>query len=134
MYVLPMIEGRLAASAPAAGTELQPSADGQTVYDPQMNVTWLANANLAAEMRFNVAGIGADGAMARTTADDFIHNVQPYLYWSCAGAIGRTTCSGAPAAPGFEWSFSFGNGFQGTDVIGNSLYVTVYARDPEAPR
>src|SRR6185503_8685051 len=58
------------------------------------------------------------------------HNIQPYLYWSCAGNAGATTCSGAPAAPGFEWSFSFGNGFQGTDVIGNTLYVMVYAPDP----
>jgi hypothetical protein len=203
MYVLPMIVGRLPGSTPASGTELQPNVDGQTVYDPQANVTWLANANLAAETRFNVAGIGTDGAMARTTADDFIdamnrfnrkgylgqsrwqlpptnpdpkctmkegsyncsgspmaglyynhlikllsaqpgepvvkapdiavgpfHNVQPYLYWSCAGHSGQTTCSVAPAAPGFEWSFSFGNGFQGTDVIGNTLYVMVYAPDP----
>jgi hypothetical protein len=58
------------------------------------------------------------------------HNIQPYLYWSCAGNVGQNICSGAPAAPGFEWSFSFGNGFQGTDVIGNSLYVMVYAPDP----
>jgi hypothetical protein len=57
------------------------------------------------------------------------HNIQPYLYWSCAGTVGQTTCSGAPAAPGFEWSFSFGTGFQGTDVIGNTLYVMVYAPD-----
>ena len=170
-------------------------------------MTWLANANLAAEMRFNVAGIGADGAMTRTTADAFVkamngytrtgylgqtrwqlpptnpdpgcsnkeggyncsgsplgglyyhhllkilgvrpgepvvkspdiatgpfHNIQPYLYWSCAGDASQTVCSGAPAAPGFQWSFSFGNGFQGTDVIGNSLYVMVYSPDPAPPR
>ena len=45
---------------------------------PIANVTWLANANLAAEMRFNVAGIVADGAMARTTADDFIEAMNGY--------------------------------------------------------
>ena len=203
MYVLPMIAGPLPGTTPANGTELQPSADGQTVYDPIANATWLANANLAAEMRFGVSDIVDDGAMSRATADDFIdamnrynkkgylgqsrwqlpptnpdpsctmreggyncngspmgglyynhlmkilglkagepvvrapdialgpfHNIQPYLYWSCAGTVGQTTCSGAPAAPGFEWSFSFGNGFQGTDVIGNTLYVMVYAPDP----
>ena len=207
MYVLPMIAGSLPGPTPARGTELQPSADGQTVYDPVANVTWLANANLAAEMRFTVVGIAADGAMAHTTATAFIramnssnrkgylgqsswqlpptnpdpncsmknggyncsgspmgalyyhhllkmlgtqpgepvvkapdiavgpfHNVQPYLYWSCAGDASQTICSGAPAAPGFEWSFSFGNGFQGTDVIGNTLYVMVYAPDTESPR
>ena len=57
------------------------------------------------------------------------HNIQPYLYWACAGNTSQTRCSGEPAARGFEWSFSFGNGFQGTDVIGNTLYVMVYAPD-----
>ncbi|HXT69697.1 MAG TPA: hypothetical protein VN700_08075 [Vicinamibacterales bacterium] len=204
MYVLPMIPGALPGSRPAPGTELQPSADGQTVYDPIAKVTWLANANLAAENTFGVSGIVRDGAMSRTTADDFIaamnrngrdgylgqkrwqlpptnpdpsctmpeggydcsgspmgglyynhliellhlsarepvvrapdiqagpfHNFQPYLYWSCAGGRSRTQCSGEPAARGFEFSFSFGNGFQGTDVIGNTLYVMVYAPDPK---
>jgi hypothetical protein len=202
MYVLPMIPGPFPGTTPARGTELQPGVDGQTVYDPVAKVTWVANANLAAEMRFGVAGIVSDGAMARNTADAFIkamngyngkgylgqarwqlpptypdpsctmpeggydcigspmgglyyrlikmlglqpgepviktpdvpfgpfHNIQPYLYWSCAG--NKTACSGAPAAPGFQWSFSFGNGFQGTDVISNSLYVMVYA--PDQPR
>jgi len=203
MYVLPMIEGPLSGTSPVKGTMLQPSADGQTVYDPIADVTWFANANLAAEMKFGVSGIVADGAMTRAVADDFIeamnsynrkgylgqkqwqlpptapdpsctmkdggyncsgspmgelyhnhllkivgkqagepvrrvpdvklgafHNLQPYLYWGCAGNDSRIACSGDPAAPGFQWSFSFGNGFQGTDVIGNSLYVMVYAPDP----
>jgi hypothetical protein len=47
----------------------------------------------------------------------------------CAADGTETTGSGEPAAPGFQWSFSFGNGFQGTDVIGNTLYVMVYAPD-----
>jgi hypothetical protein len=207
MYVLPMIEGPLPGTTPGKGSELQASIDGEAVYDPIANVTWLANANLAAEMRFGVSGIAADGAMARTTATLFIdamnrynrkgylgqsrwqlppthpdptctmreggyrcsgsamgvlyhkhllkilgaaagepvvkapdvalgpfHNIQPYLYWSCAGDANTTKCSGQPAAPGFQWSFSFGNGFQGTDVIGNSLYLMVYAPDSEPRR
>jgi len=208
MYVLPMIPGALAGTKPAPGKDLQPSADKQTVYDPIANVTWLANANLAAEQRFGVAGVVADGAMTRAAADEFIkamnsadhnkgylgqnrwqlppanpdptcsnpdggyncsgnplsglytthllrilglaagepvvktpdiaigpfHNIQPYLYWSCAGAAKTTACSGEPAAPGFQWSFSFGNGFQGTDAIGNTLYVMVYAPDPAPVR
>ena len=58
----------------------------------------------------------------------FFH-LQPYLYWACAGNQSPINCSGDPAARGFQFSFSFGNGFQGTDVIGNSLYVMVYAVD-----
>ena len=58
------------------------------------------------------------------------HDVQPYLYWSCGAQGSDRTCE-KPVAPGFEGSFSFGNGFQGTDVVGNHLYVMVYR--PEAP-
>ena len=52
-------------------------------------------------------------------------NVQPYLYWSCAGPSDTGPCRGAPQ-PGFQWSFSFGNGYQGTDLMQNRLFVTVY--------
>jgi hypothetical protein len=58
------------------------------------------------------------------------NNLQPYLYWSC-GAIDTLAACQVPAATGFEWSFSFGNGFQGTDVVGNNFYVMVYY--PETP-
>lgn len=58
------------------------------------------------------------------------NHLQPYLYWSCGAPDSQTPCQ-EPAAPGFEWSFSFGNGFQGTDVVGNHLYVMVYY--PQAP-
>lgn len=60
------------------------------------------------------------------------HNLQPYLYWSCTQADSSVNlCQDTPPAEGFEWSFSFGNGFQGTDVVGNTLYVMVYC--PETP-
>jgi hypothetical protein len=59
--------------------------------------------------------------------------VQPYLYWSCAAAPGSNVlCQSAPPVPNFEWSFSFGNGFQGTDLMVNDLYVMVYY--PDLPR
>ena len=48
-HVLPMIPGRLTGTTPATGTALQVGADGQTVYDPLSDVTWLANANLATD-------------------------------------------------------------------------------------
>lgn len=60
-------------------------------------------------------------------------NVQPYLYWSCQAAAGSTALCGADVpAPNFAWSFSFGNGFQGTDLQKNDLYVMVYY--PQPPR
>ncbi|MGD0985095.1 MAG: hypothetical protein ABSA65_14965 [Acidimicrobiales bacterium] len=57
------------------------------------------------------------------------YDVQPYLYWSCAAKRVQGPCQGAPA-PGFAWSFSFGNGFQGTDLDQNNLYVMVYYPAP----
>ncbi len=53
------------------------------------------------------------------------NNIQPYLYWECGSDTIQGGCK-YDAAPGFEWSFSFGNGFLGTDVLVNDLYVTAY--------
>jgi hypothetical protein len=202
MYALPMIEGNPFDTSPT-DDRLQPSADGKTVYDPKMDVTWLANANLSRTREFgaqclNTDGtlcINSDGSMTHTTALNWIdgmnaaaylgqtnwtlppdpsgcggfgggsgctdapmgrlyykqlelsqgtpvvptpdidigpfYNVQPYLYWSCSAPYTNPPCQNPPPAPGFEWSFSFGNGFQGTDVLKNDLYVMVYF--PETP-
>jgi hypothetical protein len=202
MYALPMIEGN-PFNTIANDDKMQPSADGKTVYDPKMDVTWLADAALAKTMHFSAQCthpdgtkcINSDGSMTHATALDWIdgmnaseylgqkhwrlppdpgscggfgggsgctdaplgelyykqlglsqgtpvvptpdidvgpfYNVQPYLYWSCSAPYTNPPCQNPPPAPGFEWSFSFGNGFQGTDVVGNNLYVMVYF--PETP-
>jgi hypothetical protein len=208
MYALPMIKGKLPGAPPSTGTALQPSADGQTIYDPTADVTWLANANLAKTQQFGVQCtnhdgtlcIDIDGSMSHTTAENWISamnaagylgqrnwqlppipdsdatcmpqssggfdcvgnpmgslfyrqlklnqgmpavptpsvkvgpfsNLQPYLYWSCtASTASSVLCSSAVPAPNFEWSFSFGNGFQGTDLMVNDLYVMVYFPGPK---
>lgn len=60
-----------------------------------------------------------------TTVGSF-KNIQPYLYWSCVGPTIASPCDTAGPAPNFEESYSFGSGFQGTDLLANNLYVTVY--------
>jgi len=40
-------------------------------------------------------------------------------------AIGFVGLPANGPAAGFEWNFSFGNGFQGTNLVGNNLYVMV---------
>jgi hypothetical protein len=187
LYVLPMIKGQ-PAGAPASAT----------VYDPVAQVTWLADANLAARQTFAIARINRDGAMDHDTAIRWVeamnhadggrgylgqtawdlpetgpsdptcsmrgttgygctgsamgslfyrqlglhpgdsvigpseahvgpfYNVQPYLYWACAGASASSPCRPDGPAQGFEWNFSLGNGFQGTNLVGNALYVMVY--------
>lgn len=54
-------------------------------------------------------------------------DVQPYLYWSChRGSDGRCSAKEDDPVAGFGWSYSFGNGFQGTTTRDNALYVTAY--------
>jgi hypothetical protein len=199
LYVLPMIPGKLPGAPAATGTGLQVSPGGQTVYDPVADVTWLANADLAATNSFGLPSctspthpkpcVEQDGAMDWDSASQFIanmnsgagylgqttwelppvdqsctqyncssassplgelfyrqlglgqgtpvvaapgavtgpfRNLQPYLYWGCEAATVRSPCLAIGPATGFEWSFSFGNGFLGTDVLANEMYVTAY--------
>jgi hypothetical protein len=203
LYVLPMIRGKLPGTPAVSGKGLQVNPGGQTIYDPVADVTWLADANLAATQRFGVSSINPDGSMQHTTAVQWItamntanrgagylgrtgwemppseptgcsskglsgygctgskmgelfydqlklhqgesvvvtpdvhvgpfHDIQPYLYWSCQGDSSQSPCQKTGPAPGFEWSFSFGDGFEGTDVLANDLYVMVYYPAPSPP-
>jgi hypothetical protein len=74
-----------------------------------------------------------------TTQHGF-EDIQPYLYWSCAGASIVGSCSGVASEPpggaasaAFQWNFSFGNGFQGTTHVGGQMYVIAYYPNPPAP-
>jgi hypothetical protein len=60
------------------------------------------------------------------------YNVQPYLYWACSGQSASSPCLPGGPGEGFEWNFSFGNGFQGTNLVGNALYVVVYYPESSA--
>jgi uncharacterized protein (TIGR03437 family) len=53
-------------------------------------------------------------------------NIQPYLYWSCVANTIQDACETDGPAPSFEESYSFGAGFQGTDLMANSLFVSAY--------
>lgn len=187
IYVIPMIRGKVS------------GLEGKTVYDPKADVTWLANANLAATETFGVPEIAPTGAMSHASAEKWIlamnraeggkgylgqkrwqlpptvasdptcsqkdtfgfgctgsplgslytHvlglsrgepvvkapdttvgpfvDLEPNLYWSCHAADDGRGCSSDEELPArlFGWSFSFGNGFQGTTMYANELYVTV---------
>jgi hypothetical protein len=176
-------------SVGSAEAALVAGANGQAVYDTVQNVTWLANANLAATRTFGVSEINADGSMSWDTAQRWIaamnaahylgsshwtlpatalpdsncsqrpktasfgfgctgsqmgnlyynelggakgstielthnanyglfRNFQPYLYWS------STLWTNVPNS---AFSFSFGNGFQGTNVFANVMYAIAVA-------
>jgi uncharacterized protein (TIGR03437 family) len=198
LYLLPMIPGKLPGTPAASGTGLQVNPGGQTVYDPQTNITWAANANLAATNAFGLPActsptspalcVAQDGAMTWDSAVQYLanmnsaaylgqtnwqaasidpgcpgyncggdlnpmgnlfysqlgftpgstvvtppdisvgpfNNIQPYLYWTCGAATAQRVCSDAGPAASFEWSYSFGSGFEGTDLLANDLFVTAY--------
>jgi hypothetical protein len=206
LYALPLIKGKLPGTPPATGAALEVNPGGQTVYDPVAQVTWLADANLAAKQTFGVADVNPDGSMDHAAAVQWVaamdkadqgrgylgqtnwqlpetvapdpscsiaakgttgydctgsamgelfykqlqlrpgesvvaapdvvvgpfHNFQPYLYWACEAETAVSACQSNGPAEGFEWNFSFGNGFEGTNLLANNLYVIVYYPDSTA--
>jgi Protein of unknown function (DUF1566)/PEP-CTERM motif len=62
----------LGLAAGAANADLIAADGGLTVYDAEANLSWLANANLAASNTFGVSGIGASGYMNWNTAQSWI--------------------------------------------------------------
>ena len=97
LYILPMIQGKISGTPAATGKELQVNPGGQTVYDPVTNITWLANANLAATNTFGLPAckdpttparcVNLDGAMTWDSAYQFVLNMNTY---NGAGYIGLT--------------------------------------------
>jgi hypothetical protein len=77
----------LTTTLPHATPTLQPGYDGQLVYDPVLNVVFLANANLAGTLSPNspyyVTGINPDGSMNQATLGAFLTALNnpenPYL-------------------------------------------------------
>jgi hypothetical protein len=107
--VLPMIKGEvLGMPIPAGSSELYVNPGGQTVYDPETNVTWLADANLAATWlsgstlsEFDTLGlprcktapdtkpcVALDGSMNYESAEQFIANMNAYDHGK--GYLGQT--------------------------------------------
>jgi uncharacterized protein (TIGR03437 family) len=104
MYVLPMIQGKISGTPPATGQGLQVNPGGQTVYDPETDVTWLANANVAATNTFGLPVctdentpklcVGQNGAMDWDSASQFVTNMN-----NGAGYLGQTKWQLPPVDP-----------------------------------
>jgi len=58
--------------AGSANAALLSRAGGQAYYDDVLNITWVADANLAASNTFGVAGINFDGLMTWDEANEWI--------------------------------------------------------------
>src|SRR5271156_1201783 len=86
-------------SAPAAApanAPLIPAADGQTVHDPNLKVTWLADANLAATQTFGVSNINKSGSMDYATAVRWVAAMNKFDHG--AGYLGHNNWQ-LPTAP-----------------------------------
>jgi hypothetical protein len=53
---------------------------GQVIYDNDLNITWLANADLAANSTFGVSNINTNGAMSWDTAQAWISSMNAVNY------------------------------------------------------
>ncbi len=101
-------------SVTGAHAALTSALGGQVVNDTDLNITWLANANLAASNTFGVSGINAAGWMSWDTAQSWIGamNAANYLGFndwrlpttlqpdaSCSyqasGYVGNYNCTGS---------------------------------------
>ncbi len=90
------------------------------------------SASLLGELYHNALGYSQGEPVVATpnTKTGGFHDLQPYLYWSCSTI--SVPCTGSQPT-GSAWSFSFGNGYEGTDLILNDLYVMVYYPTPPSP-
>jgi len=83
-----------------ANADLQPRLDGQAVYDTDLGITWLANANLPLSQKFDLGSyIQPDGSMDWATANAYIARMN-----DCASGSGwlgiRTSAPENPPLPG----------------------------------
>jgi Protein of unknown function (DUF1566) len=96
-----------------AWADLQPRLGGAAVYDSNLNVTWLANANLAATNAFGTPGINPGGLMTLTTAQNWIAsiNLAKYLGFSNwrlpATPMSDASCIGGYGCTGNEMGYLF---------------------------
>lgn len=64
----------------AANAALLSRLSGQAYYDDVFNITWIADANLAATNDFGVAGINANGSMTWYKANEWIAEMNNAAY------------------------------------------------------
>jgi hypothetical protein len=98
--VLPMIKGETLGMPIPTGSELYVNPGGKTVYDPETNVTWLADANLAATAHHMLGlprcktapetapCVARDGSMNYESAVQFIANMN--AFGDGKGYLGQT--------------------------------------------
>ena len=97
--------------------------DYQAYYDDVLDVTWLADANLAASHKFGVPTIGANGLMNAATAAAYIDAM------NAAGYLGFSSWRLQTLEPIDGLSFDYAESYDGTTDVGYNMGAsgTAYA-------
>jgi hypothetical protein len=107
----------------SADAALVSRLSGAAVYDTELNVTWAANANLAASNTFGVGGILSDGSMSWNTAQSWIGAM------NTAGYLGYSDWRLPAIGPVNGTAMNFSNAYNGTTDVGYNISApgTTYA-------
>ena len=123
-------------NVPTPNSPNKPTADEVTGYNCTGGTpSGVILANPMGVLFYDVLGLSQGESVFGGPIADVVGpftNLQSYLYWSCEGPSIVSECSGNPAAPGFQFSFFFGDGYQDTDIQANDLFVTAYYGVPES--
>jgi len=95
---------------------------GQAVYDTDFNITWLANANLAASNTFGVSGIASNGIMSWDTAQSWIGAMNNNAYLGYSDWRLPTTLQPDPTCDSQSGSTSYGLNCSGSEM-GHLFYT-----------
>jgi len=128
LSLLPMIPGKIPGTPPSYGMGLQINPGWQTIYDPGTGFTWLADANLAANVKLGLPPcqtpttpmpwcIAQDGTMDYASAGQFIINMNAYD--NGAGYLGQTNWQLPPVDPGCP---TYGCAGMSKNPMGNLFY------------
>lgn len=109
--------------ATSANAALVSRLNGQAYYDTDLNITWLANANLAMTNNFGVGIINNAGTMTWNTAQQWIAAMNTADY------LGFNNWRLPTIGPVNGVSFNYNTSFNGTTDVGynNSAPGTLYA-------
>jgi hypothetical protein len=90
---------------PSANAALHSRLAGQAYYDTMLDITWLADANLADTNAFGVTGINANGTMTWAKANEWIAAMNTAIY------LGKTDWRLPTVEPvnGASFNYSFAN-------------------------
>jgi hypothetical protein len=106
----------------SANAALLSRLSGQAYYDTVLDITWLADANLADNTTFGVLGINANGTMSLAKANEWIGALNAAAYlgksdWRLPATLQPDPSCGTQGDPGFPYPLQgSGTGCTGSEM------------------